>query len=306
VGKVLEVKAENTAEVWLRVFWLYWPEELPQGRQDYHGSQELVMSNHMEIVDAKTVAGGADILRWDELVEDQDVGQRFWRQFYDVRRKHTNSAGDGSGNDHRGLSEIRRHCVCNGYYNPDRTMLKCPDPNCAIWNHQECLEDAAVRLKQQQHAVDQHAVDQNSSTAVNEETSSSNSAPLPLVESIGSVPSAIEEKQEPEEKKNNFLKSIRQRWLGRSRPSPAPASLLLLSASSPSPAAPHPDQSQIRLKAELNADESAGGGAPAMMTITEQRGLKNGGGGGGGDEEEQVPRVWTETVRCLKCNTTIE
>jgi BAH domain len=135
VGQVLEVKAANTSEVWLRVFWLYWPEELPRGRQKHHGNQELIMSNHMEIVDAKTVTSRADINHWDEKDEDQDVGHRFWRQFYDVQLKDTKS---------RGLSEIRRHCVCQEYYNPDRTMLKCPSPKCGIWNHQECLEQAVL------------------------------------------------------------------------------------------------------------------------------------------------------------------
>lgn len=131
VGKVLEVKAANTSEVWLRVFWLYWPEELPKGRQDYHGNQELIMSNHMELVDAKTVTSSADISHWDEKNEDQDVGHRFWRQFYNFQLQGTKTGG---------LSEIRRHCVCMEYYNPDRTMLKCPNTKCGIWNHQECLE----------------------------------------------------------------------------------------------------------------------------------------------------------------------
>ncbi len=135
VGQVLEVRAASPSQVLLRVFWLYWPEELPEGRRKYHGNQELIMSNHMEIVDAMTVASGADINQWDEQVEDQDVGQRFWRQFYDVRQEKTKSGG---------LSTIREHCVCKGYYNPDNTMLKCPNPKCGIWNHEECLKDAIL------------------------------------------------------------------------------------------------------------------------------------------------------------------
>ena len=135
VGQVLEVRAASPSQVLLRVFWLYWPEELPKGRRKYHGNQELIMSNHMEIVDAMTVASGADINRWDERIEDQDVGQRFWRQFYDVRLEKTKSGG---------LSAIREHCVCNGYYNPDNTMLKCPNSKCGIWNHEECLQDAIL------------------------------------------------------------------------------------------------------------------------------------------------------------------
>jgi hypothetical protein len=135
VGQVLEVRASSPSQVWLRMFWLYWPDELPCGRQKYHGKRELLMSNHMEIVDAMTVASGADISHWDEKVEDQDVGERFWRQFYDVRLRETKSGG---------LSAIREHCVCHEYYNPDETMLRCPNSKCGIWNHQECLEHAIL------------------------------------------------------------------------------------------------------------------------------------------------------------------
>jgi hypothetical protein len=135
VGQVLEVRAAGPSQVWLRMFWLYWPDELPRGRQKYHGDQELIMSNHMEIIDAMTVAGGADISQWDEKIEDQDVGERFWRQFYDVRLRETKGGG---------LSAIREHCVCNEYYNPDETMLRCPNPKCGLWNHQECLEHAIL------------------------------------------------------------------------------------------------------------------------------------------------------------------
>jgi hypothetical protein len=135
VGQVLEVKAADPSEVWLRVFWLYWPEELPRGRRKYHGNQELIMSNHMEVVDAKAVAGSADISHWDEDVEDEEVSHRFWRQFYNVQLQ---------GRKTDGLSTIRRHCICDEYYNPDKTMLKCPNPKCGIWNHQECLEEAIL------------------------------------------------------------------------------------------------------------------------------------------------------------------
>ena len=155
VGQVLEVKAANPSEVWLRVFWLYWPEELPDGRKAYHGNQELIMSNHMEIIDAKSVASGAEISHWDEKDEDQDVGHRFWRQFYNVQLRGTKTGG---------LSEIRRHCICEQYYNPDKTMLKCPNPKCGIWNHQECLEQSI--LEQTYRRLVDNQDSENSNTGI--------------------------------------------------------------------------------------------------------------------------------------------
>lgn len=87
IAKVLEVRAKDPQHVYLRVFWLYWPEELPHGRETYHGEGEVVMSNHMEIVDAMTVAGRAEVTQWNELDADEEMGQLFWRQYYDVREK---------------------------------------------------------------------------------------------------------------------------------------------------------------------------------------------------------------------------
>lgn len=94
IAKVLEVRAKDPQHVYLRVFWLYWPEELPHGREPYHGESEVVMSNHMEVVDAMTVAGRADVTRWNELDADEEMGHLFWRQFYDVRQKGQLSVSD--------------------------------------------------------------------------------------------------------------------------------------------------------------------------------------------------------------------
>lgn len=150
VGRVLEVKAASTAEVWLRVFWLYWPEELPRGRQEYHGNQELIMSNHMAIVDAKSVASMADINHWDEEDQDQTVGYRFWRQFFDVEKQDTKGGG---------MSSIRRYCICNEYHNPDQTMFKCPNSNCGIWIHQKCMEEAIVEKRNTEAVADEKSVE---------------------------------------------------------------------------------------------------------------------------------------------------
>lgn len=57
VAKILEIRALNEQHVYARVFWMYWPDELPQGthvgrkpiragRQPYHGKHELIASNH--------------------------------------------------------------------------------------------------------------------------------------------------------------------------------------------------------------------------------------------------------------------
>jgi hypothetical protein len=56
VARILEIRASDEHHVYARVYWMYWPHELPQGthdgkktvqgRQPYHGMNELIASNH--------------------------------------------------------------------------------------------------------------------------------------------------------------------------------------------------------------------------------------------------------------------
>jgi hypothetical protein len=56
VAKILEIRAADEQHVYARIFWMYSPEELPpntrhgaeaiEGRQPYHGRDELIASNH--------------------------------------------------------------------------------------------------------------------------------------------------------------------------------------------------------------------------------------------------------------------
>jgi hypothetical protein len=58
VARILEIRASDEHHVYARVYWMYWPDELPRGsrdgrkivrgRQPYHGTNELIASNHSE------------------------------------------------------------------------------------------------------------------------------------------------------------------------------------------------------------------------------------------------------------------
>ena len=87
MARVLEIRAIDEAHVYLRVYWLYWPEELPGGRKHYHGEKELVASNHMEIVDAMTVSGRANVKHWLELDDEEELPDLFWRQKFDFPKQ---------------------------------------------------------------------------------------------------------------------------------------------------------------------------------------------------------------------------
>jgi hypothetical protein len=57
------------------------------------------------------------------LDEEEDLPDLFWRQKFDYPTQM--------------LMEVREHCKCRGYYNPDKIMYACT--SCKIWLHEECL-----------------------------------------------------------------------------------------------------------------------------------------------------------------------
>ena len=69
-AKVLEVRALDSEHVYIRVAWLNRPEDLDSGRKAYHGKNELIPTNQMDIIDAMAVNGSVDVALWDENDDD--------------------------------------------------------------------------------------------------------------------------------------------------------------------------------------------------------------------------------------------
>lgn len=95
-AKVLEVRALDPEHVYIRVAWLNRPEDLDIKRKDYHGKNELIPSNQMDIIDAMTVNGALSVKHWDEMADDDEHSmpeeeQYFWRQTYDHANTKTYS-----------------------------------------------------------------------------------------------------------------------------------------------------------------------------------------------------------------------
>jgi hypothetical protein len=87
IARILEIRAGDTRHVFLRVYWMYRPEDIPEGRQPYHGENELIASNGMDIIDALTVNDHADVIYWDENPDSDNwpaKDQLFWRQTLDL------------------------------------------------------------------------------------------------------------------------------------------------------------------------------------------------------------------------------
>lgn len=40
---------------------------------------------------------------------------------------------------------MRRQCVCSGFTNPDKLLVKCANPECGRWLHEDCIREDALR-----------------------------------------------------------------------------------------------------------------------------------------------------------------
>ncbi|KAK5658748.1 hypothetical protein OQA88_1557 [Cercophora sp. LCS_1] len=141
VARILEIRASDEHHVYARVYWMYWPDELPQGthdgkkivsgRQPYHGANELIASNHMDIINVVSVTSQAQVKQWFEENDDEIQQALYWRQAFDVRTYE--------------LSTVELVCSCNTPANPDNLLVGCTTESCKKWMHEQCIKDEALK-----------------------------------------------------------------------------------------------------------------------------------------------------------------
>ncbi|KAJ4177272.1 hypothetical protein NW767_015179 [Fusarium falciforme] len=142
IAYILEIRAADENRVFARVYWMYWPDELPpgtfsgkksiQGRQPYHGRNELIASNHMDVIDVLCVEGPASVKQWMESSDDDLNSEFIWRQRFDCHQKRLTSA--------------EPICRCELPANPHRRTIGCSA--CGMWFHEWCLLwDTLERLR---------------------------------------------------------------------------------------------------------------------------------------------------------------
>jgi hypothetical protein len=144
VGRIQQVKAAKQDEVYVRIFYLYWPEELPKGRETYHGTNELVLSNHADIIDATSIMNEAEIMQLpdDEATVPPAPGQYYWRQTHNVKKVG------------KSLSTLPRYCYCHQEWNPDDPMFKCR--HCSTYLHLGCLKAQLLNEIEQRRLKGSH------------------------------------------------------------------------------------------------------------------------------------------------------
>ncbi|KAF4990608.1 hypothetical protein FGRMN_8367 [Fusarium graminum] len=89
IAHILEIRASDGNHVYARVHWMYRSYEIPPGTsslQPYNGKNELILSNHMDIIDVLSVTGLAEVHQMTDA-EDEIPGAHFWRQAYDWRNR---------------------------------------------------------------------------------------------------------------------------------------------------------------------------------------------------------------------------
>ncbi|KAL9006175.1 MAG: hypothetical protein Q9188_001054 [Gyalolechia gomerana] len=136
VARILEIRARDPQNVYARVYWVHRPEDIPGGRQPWHGENELIASNHMEIVDALTFVKRVNVVHWveeDRIQAPAPAEGMYWRQMYDFL------AGE--------VSPLPTHCVCHKPVNLHKLTVQCTNPRCMILLHAKCLiEDELLTL----------------------------------------------------------------------------------------------------------------------------------------------------------------
>ncbi|KAF2013523.1 hypothetical protein BU24DRAFT_493985 [Aaosphaeria arxii CBS 175.79] len=135
IAKVVEIRAGGERHVYIRILWMYSPDEIHGGRRPYHARYELLASNHMDVIHGNTVEGRISVVHWNETAERNDVlgyDQFFYRQTYDFTAPAP-----------KRLSQLPRHCIDKRECNPDEMLIQCD--SCLGWLHASCLEQAAVK-----------------------------------------------------------------------------------------------------------------------------------------------------------------
>ncbi|KAG7413236.1 Chromatin remodeling protein SHL [Fusarium oxysporum f. sp. raphani] len=156
VARILEIRASDEHHVYARVYWMYWPDELPaktvdgkkevQGRQPYHGVNELIASNHMDIINVVSVTGLATVDQWIESHTKKLPEELYWRQAFDYRNLQ--------------LSSVELICECQEPANPDKIVLECTNSKCGKSLHEECMTHKILMQVHERLSLDKANVSQ--------------------------------------------------------------------------------------------------------------------------------------------------
>ncbi|KAH6874530.1 hypothetical protein B0T10DRAFT_204847 [Thelonectria olida] len=102
IARVLEIRASDEHHVFARIFWMYSPDELPacgilDGKkwvssfQPHRIQNELIASNHMDVINVVRIAMHAQAKQWVESDGERVHNTLYWRQALDCRTSELSS-----------------------------------------------------------------------------------------------------------------------------------------------------------------------------------------------------------------------
>ncbi|KAM0278363.1 hypothetical protein ACHAQH_005183 [Verticillium albo-atrum] len=295
VGRILEIRAQDEHHVYARIYWMYWPEELPvqtkddgkfvqrAGRQPYHGVNELIASNHMDVINVVSVTAEAKVKQWFEENDDEIQDGLYWRQALDVRTLS--------------LSSVHRTCKCKQPANPDKTLVACSQTNCSTWLHDECLKhDALMRTFEALGTDKPHIMPvENGETDGNDKVDQETGRPLSPPDNGVEVQQSIDAKPGASPEQDVKLERLSTPRGGSARGAQGTPTVGTITA------APGSLRRTKTPKRKVNGAKPYEGLFEATLKVAENvveiRDLRHKVTGGA--------KVWTEPLVCLVCHTTI-
>ena len=86
IGRIQEIRGPSDSDGYVLIFWMYHPDELPNGRSPHHAANELVASNYLQVIMPHTILRHATVVYSDEkswLEGPPRRGTFFYRQALD-------------------------------------------------------------------------------------------------------------------------------------------------------------------------------------------------------------------------------
>ncbi|CAH9059193.1 unnamed protein product [Cuscuta europaea] len=141
VAYVQKIEADDRNNVNVCVRWYYRPEETVRGRQSFHGTKELFLSDHYDVQSAETIEGKCTVHSFMAYTELSCVGPD------DYYCRFEYNAATGACHPDR----VVVYCKCQLPYNPDDLMMQCEA--CKDWFHPRCEGMSIQQAKQQDRFV---------------------------------------------------------------------------------------------------------------------------------------------------------
>ncbi|KAJ9419703.1 hypothetical protein FOXG_07017 [Fusarium oxysporum f. sp. lycopersici 4287] len=293
VARILEIRASDEHHVYARVYWMYWPYELPpgtldgkktvQGRQPYHGAKELIASNHMDIINVVSITGPVTVNQWIESDDEEITGELYWRQAYDCRNSQ--------------LSSVELICKCQTPANPDKTLIGCTSSECGKWMHLECMaHDILMQVYERLGKDKPHQIEGSS---VEEEKPEEATRPLsPNDAEEQKTRSTVNVRDGTTQDNVHVKKAVRETPRGTETPTPGPTPSTSIATVSVKGSAKRGRKKKIAdskpylglFEANLKMQDG-----PTAWEIRDLRENVTGG-----------DKIWTEKASCLECGANID